>query len=161
MVGVGPLTAMTPDWLRLLAPLPEHAIPERKPVASPDLIASGKADAIAGWQSVSINLSDPCSGLRHILITLDADGKLLSGGDSILLERQEQRGDVMVTIHDQESIGGRFEDDGSFRGTRWRTRTEKIGDADEEGQTTSTPSPPTHEETAALRRLVDDVLKRK
>ena len=151
---------MMPDWLRLLAPLPDTAIPERSPVASAEQIANGTAGPIAGWESVKVYLSDPSVGLRHVLITLDADGKLLSAGDAILLERQEQRGDVTVTIYDQESIGGRFEDDGSFRGTRWRTRTEKVGDEDEEGQTTSTPSPPTDDETAALRHLVDDVLKR-
>ena len=152
---------MHPSWLKLLAPLPGDVTVERKAVASAEQIANGTAGPIAGWVSVAVYLSDPEAGLRHVLITLDADGKLLSGGDTILLERREQRGGVMVTIYDQESIGGRFEDDGSFRGTRWRTRTERIGDEDDEGQTTSTPSPPTDDETAALRRLVDDVLKRK
>jgi hypothetical protein len=150
---------MNPDWLRLLAPLPDTAVAERRPVASAEQLASGTADAIAGWSSVAVHLSAGDAGLRHVLITLDADGKLLSGGDNVLCHRQEQRGDVTVAIYDQESIGGRFEADGAFHGTRWRTHTEQIGDNDE-GRTTATPSPPTEDEIAALRRLVDDVLRR-
>ena len=151
---------MIPDWLRLLAPLPATATPERAPVASAEQIANGTAGPIAGWVSVKVYLSDPGSGLRHVLITLDAEGRLLSGGDTILIESREQRGGVTVTIYDQENIGGRFEPDGSFRGTRWRTRTEQIGDDEDGATTTSVPSPPTDEDVASLRRLVDDVLSR-
>jgi hypothetical protein len=151
---------MIPDWLRLLAPLPDTALPERRPVASAGQIANGTAGPIDGWVSVSVHLSVPEVGLRHVLLTLDAAGKLLSGGDNILIESRQRRGDVMVTIYDQESIGGRFEDDGSFRGTCWRTHTEQVGDDEEGATTTSTPSPPTEDDVAALRRLVDDVLRR-
>ena len=150
---------MTPDWLRLLAPLPDSAVPERRPVASAEQIATGTAGPIAGWESVALHLSAGDAGLRHVLITLDSEGKLLSGGDTVLFQRQEQRGDVLLTIYDQDSIGGRFDADGVFHGTRWRTHTEQIGE-DDEGTMTSTPSPPSAEEAAALRRLVDDVLRR-
>ena len=132
---------------------------ERKPVASPELVASGEADAIAGWDSVSVNLSD-VAGLRHILITLDANDRLLSASDLVLFQRTEPRGRDMVTIYDQETVGGRYEEDGSFRGTRWVTHTEQIGDDEEHARTTSLPSPPPAADVAALRAVVDAVLKR-
>ena len=132
---------------------------ERKPVASPELVASGEADTIAGWDSVSVNLSD-VAGLRHILITLDANDRLLSASDLVLFQRTEPRGRDMVTIYDQETVGGRYEEDGSFRGTRWVTHTEQIGDDDEHAHTTSLPSPPSAADVAALRAVVDAVLKR-
>ena len=148
-----------PVWLALFAPLPEDAIVERKPVASPALIASGEADAIAGWDSVSVNLSDP-AGMRHVLITLDATDTLLSASDMVMFQRQEQRGRHSVTIYDHETIGGRFEEDGSFRGTRWITHTERVGDDDEQAHTTSLPSPPSASDVAALRAVVEAVLRR-
>ena len=150
-----------PTWLALLAPLPDDAIAERKPVASPELIASGKADAIAGWDSITINLSAGDAGLRHLQLTVDAAGQLLSAGDHVLFHRTEKRGDLVVTIYDQESIGGRYADDGSFRGTRWVTHTEQDDQhADDEPAITSTPSEPSHEDVMALNRLVAEVLRR-
>ena len=152
--------ATIPTWLALFAPLPDHAVVERKPVASPELVASGKADAIAGWESLTVNLSDPVAGMRHVLITLDANGTLLSGGDMVLFQREEQRGRDLVTIYDQENVGGRFEEDGSFRGTRWITHTEQIGDDDENAHTTSLPSPPSEQDVASLRAIIDAVIRR-
>jgi hypothetical protein len=150
-----------PKWLALLAALPDHAIPERKAVASPELIASGKADAIAGWHSIMIHLSAGDAGLRHVQLTVDADGKLLSAGDHVLLERKERRGDLIVTIYDQQSIGGRYADEGSFHGTRWATHTEQDNaHAGEEPEITSTPSEPSHEDIMALNVLVAEVLRR-
>lgn len=151
---------MNPPWLALFAPLPDDAVVERKPVASPELVASGKADAIAGWDSITVNLSDLPAGLRHVQITLDGDDRLLSASDLVLFHREERRGRQVVTIYDQENVGGRFEDDGSFRGTRWLTRTEQIGDDDEHPHTTSLPSPPSEQDVAALRALVDAVIRR-
>jgi hypothetical protein len=151
---------MNPPWLALFAPLPDEALVERKPVASPELVASGKADAIAGWDSITVNLSDMPAGLRHVQITLDGDDKLLSASDLVLFHREEQRGRQVVTIYDQENVGGRFDDDGTFRGTRWLTRTEQIGDDDAHAHTTSLPSPPSEHDVASLRTLVDAVIKR-
>jgi hypothetical protein len=37
---------LKPAWHVLFAPLPEDAVVQRKPVASPELVAAGKADAI-------------------------------------------------------------------------------------------------------------------
>ena len=85
---------MRPQWLALFAPLPDDAMIERKPVASPELLSSGKADAIAGWESITVNLSDVAAGMRNVMITLDGDGRLLSAGDNVLLQRDEQRGRI-------------------------------------------------------------------
>jgi hypothetical protein len=148
-----------PAWHALLAPIPEDAVIERKPVASPQQIADGSAAPIAGWDSITMHLSAP-NGLRHVMVTLDADDTLLSGGDAVLFDRQEHRDGVEVKITDHENIGGRFERDGSFRGTYWQTRTEQVGDDDEGAVTQSTPFPPTAEQIAALRRVVADVLRR-
>lgn len=129
-------------------------------MASPELVASGEADAIAGWESLTVHLSDPAAGMRHVLITLDGNGTLLAAGDTVLVQREEQRGRDLVTIYDQEDVGGRFEEDGSFRGTRWITHTEQIGDDDEHAHTTSLPSPPSEEDVRSLRAIIDAVLKR-
>lgn len=150
-----------PKWLALLAPLPDEAIPERRPVASPELIATGKADAIAGWDSIIIDLSAGVAGLRHVQLTLGADGKLLSAGASVLFHRTENRAGRLVTIYDQESLGGRYADDGSFHGTRWLTRTEQDHEhADGEPAITSIPSEPSSEDIRALNVLVAEVLRR-
>jgi hypothetical protein len=151
--------ATIPTWLALFAPLPDHAVIERKPVASPELVASGQAAAVAGWESISAYLSDP-AGIRHVLITIDGNGMLLSGGDAVMFQREEQRGGDRVTIYDHENVGGRFEEDGSFRGTRWITHTEQIGDDDEGAHTTSLPSPPSEQDVASLRAIIDAVLRR-
>src|SRR5688500_6803229 len=117
---------MPPTWLALLAPLPQNAVVSRSPVASAELVASGKADAIAGWDSLVVHLSD-ADGLRHVMLTLDAAGTVISGGDGVLFQHEEQRGGELWQIYDHQNIGGRFESDGSFRGTRWHTHTEQHG----------------------------------
>ena len=63
-----------PDWLSLLAPLPARGLINRKPVASAEQIEKGTAGPIAGWQSLTVMLSEPEYGLRHVHITLDAAG---------------------------------------------------------------------------------------
>lgn len=74
-----------PSWLSLLSPLPDNAVVEKKPVASADQLASHSAGPIAGWQSISVHLSEPAYGLRHVLITLDEHGDLLAGSDHVML----------------------------------------------------------------------------
>ena len=78
----------SPGWLSLLVPLPLDVKPERKPVASAEQLAQGTAGPIAGWQSVTVNLSGPAYGLRHVQITLDEQGQLLSGGDHVMFVRE-------------------------------------------------------------------------
>jgi hypothetical protein len=151
---------MTPSWLALLSPLPAGAPIERKPVASAEQLAAGTAGPIAGWQSVTMNLSAPSVGLRHVLVTIDENGRILSAGDHLMLV-SEPTAEGIIT-YDHHSIGGRYEDDGSFRGTRWTTRMERQADSeDDAGPTSSTPSPPTEDEIAALNRIVSDILSRR
>ena len=151
---------MRPTWLALLAPLPSDVTIERKPVASAELIASGKADAIAGWESLVVHLSDAVHGLRHVLITLDATGAVISAGDGVLFQREEERGAERWTIYDHENIGGRFEPDGTFRGTRWQSQTEQRGDDDEGATVSSSPATPSTEDVERLRALVAWVMDR-
>jgi hypothetical protein len=151
---------MSPPWLALLAPLPDDAVVDRRPVASPDLVASGQADAIAGWESLTVHLSDAALGLRHVLLTLDATGTLISGGDGVMLHRQEQRGADLWHIYHHENIGGRFEPDGSFHGTRWRTRTEQLGDDEAGASSSSVPGVPSAAEVDRLRALAAWVIAR-
>ena len=114
-----------PGWLALLSPIPADAKPGRKPVASAEQIEKGTAGPIAGWQSISVHLSEPEYGLRHVLITLDENGQLLSGGDHVMFVRETApHDDSIATVTDHESVGGRFESDGSFRGTYWKTTLE-------------------------------------
>jgi hypothetical protein len=151
---------MTPSWLLLLAPLPETAAIERAPVASPALVAAGRADAIAGWESLSVHLSAPDAGLRHVLVTLDAAGKVLSAGDHVMRQRRERRDGAAIDVYDHESIGGRYADDGSFQGTRWVSRAEQRAESDEVASSESTPSTPSAADVDALNAIVADVLRR-
>lgn len=149
-----------PAWMKLLAPLPPDAVPERTTVATAEQIATGTDGPIAGWESVSVNLSLVGVGLRHILITLDGAGRVIAAGDHVMVTHEQLRDGIAFTISDHENIGGRFEEDGSFRGTRWKTHMEGPADSDEPGETQSTPSTPTEAEVAALRRQIDDVMSR-
>lgn len=150
---------MPPTWLALLAPLPDDAVIERKPVATPQMIESGSAGPIAGWESLAVYLSD-VHGLRHLLITVDATRAVLSAGDGVMFHREERRGNDLWNIYDHESVGGRFEADGSFRGTRWRIHTEQPGDDEAQAATSSTPSTPSADDVALLRALVAWVIER-
>ena len=150
-----------PSWLSLLSPLPDNAVVEKKPVASADQLADNSAGPIAGWQSVIVNLSEPACGLRHVLITLDEHGDLLAGGDHVMFVRDTTPDGLEATTTDHESIGGRFEKDGSFHGTHWKTTL--VGSTDDEESSMARSAeqrPPTGVEIAALRRIIDDVLKR-
>ena len=149
-----------PDWLALLSPLPAGVEVQKKPVASAQQLAAGTAGPIAGWQSVSVNLSQPEFGLRHVLITLDESGELLSGSDHVMFVRETTPDGEEATLSDHESVGGRFEKDGRFLGTHWKMTLER-GANDEDSVTRSAEHrPPSEDEVAALRRIIDDVLGR-
>lgn len=149
-----------PEWMSLLAPVPPDAVPERTPVATAQQIADGTDGPIAGWENVIVNLSLVGTGLRHILITLDGTGRVIAAGDHVMVAHDETRDGIAFTISDHENIGGRFEEDGLFRGTRWKTHMEGRADADQAGETASTPSTPTDDEVAALRRIVAEIMSR-
>jgi hypothetical protein len=149
-----------PSWLALLAPLPEQALVERKAVASAQQIADGTAGPIAGWQNVTVHLSEPEFGLRHLQITLDADGRLLAGGDHVMVVRRTTPDGITATLTEHESVGGRFDDDGAFRGTHWRTTLESGPDSDDSITKSAESRGPTEREIAALRILIAEILKR-
>ena len=149
---------MPPPWLALLSPVPADVVPHQKPVASAEQLASGAAGPIAGWQSISVHLGDP-DGSRHILITLDEHGALLSAGDHVMLVR-EITPDGMVTISDHESVGGRYDEAGGFHGTRWANRIECAPGEDEGRPTSTQKSSPSEDDIAALNRIVADLISR-
>lgn len=144
-----------PDWLDLLTPLPEDAVPQWQPVAPPEILATPEGAAVAGWQQVVIHLSAPCVGLRTLLAVVDASGALLAANDGTY-ERLSD--DPPIVRH--ASIGGRFEIDGSFRGTRWFAEGPEAPE-DEPSQLESKRTEPTADETATLRALVDEMLRRR
>ena len=149
-----------PVWLALLSPLPHEAVPSRQPVASAEQIANGTAGPIDGWQSVTVNLSAPSHGLRHVQITLDASGQLLAASDHVMFIRETTPDGAEVLLSDHESLGGRFEADESFRGTHWFSTIEGSVDGDDGKNVTRRADhrPPTDDEIAALRRIIADVL---
>lgn len=151
-------------WHALLAPLPDDAMPRRQPVGSPEILASPEGAAIAGWEQLTIDLSAGAAGLRNVLVVMDAKGQLLSANDSVLYRREiapdgANQDTVPGAEFHQASIGGRFETDGSFRGTRWASVTTESED-DDEPQTKSTPSEPSAADVAELRALVAEVMRR-
>jgi hypothetical protein len=149
-----------PAWHALLAPLPADARPQRRPVASTETLAGPGASAIAGWEQLVLHLSAGSAGLRTVLVVLDDTGTLLSASDSVLYRTGAPTG---VTQTDpgailQLSIGGRFEEDGSFHGTRWHSvAVERDG---EDPQWESTPSEPSLEDVDGLRTLVEELMRR-
>lgn len=150
---------MTPEplapWHALLAPLPADAIVKRRPVLPPEIAAKPESAAIAGWEQLTVELADERRGMRHLLVVLDARGRAISASDMVMY-RAELGGEVVFF---QETVGGRLEEDGSFRGTRWRT----LGldsPRDEEAKLEASPSPPTDAEAQALRALVAEIVKR-
>ena len=150
-----------PAWLSLFAPLPSDAKVERVPVATAEQIASGTAKPIEGWHSVRVHLSEPDFGLRHILITQDQHDRLLAGGDHVMFVLETTPDGSEATLTEHESVSGRFEADGSFLGTYWKMTLETKPGEDESSVTRSSERrPPSNDQIAALRRLVDEVLGR-
>jgi hypothetical protein len=151
-----PFTA--PDWHSLLGPLPSNAVPQRQPVASAEVLASPAGSAIAGWEQLVLHLSAGSAGLRTILVVLDGAGALLSASDAVLYNtgsNQAAGAGAMLQL----SIGGRFEDDGSFHGTRWHSvAVERSGAGEPEWE--STPSQPSQDDVDGLRRVVAELMQK-
>jgi hypothetical protein len=152
-----------PGWHALLGPLPAGAVPQRQPVASPEVLAGPTGYALEGWEQLTLHLSAGADGLRHILVVLDADGTLLSASDAVLYRSQPDgaavsgNGDASMIL--QMSVGGRFESDGSFHGTRWHSvAVERAGE--EEPEWESTPSSPSEEDVEGLRAVVAELIRR-
>lgn len=95
---------------------------------------------------------------------LDGDGALLSGSDGVVFRTgiggaptpEDCDAPVMLQM---ENVGGRFEPDGSFHGTRWLSTAMDDGrEGDLEWQ--STPSAPTEADAAALQILMLELMRR-
>jgi hypothetical protein len=149
-------------WHALLGPLPPDAAPERQPVAPPEVAASPTGWAVAGWEQLVLHLSAGAAGSRTILVVLDAGGELLSGGDNVLyrsgLSDTSPPAEDAPALIRQENIGGRFESDGSFHGTRWHSVAVDRGE--EELDWESSRSEPSPEDVAGLRIVVGELMRR-
>ena len=143
-------------WHALLGPLPADSTPRVSPVTSPALPALEGA-ATAGWVSLVLELSAGPAGLRIVQVLLDAEGRLLSGSDHVLFRFETEGEPVRIR---QESIGGRFESDGDFRGTVWLiTGPEPVDE--EEPRWEMTPRAPAKGEVDGLRQVVAEVIRRR
>ena len=145
---------MRPAWHALFAPLPADAQVRRGPVLSDELAGKPQSAAIAGWQSVSVELSAGAAGLRHAMVTLDASGTPVSAGDWVLY----CSGKPVQYVH--ENVGGRIQPDGSFLGTRWRSVALEVAGSDEPETKETVRSDPSDAEVAGLMGLVRELLKR-
>jgi hypothetical protein len=104
-----------------------------------------------------IELSAGAAGLRVLQVVRDAEGRLLSASDHVLFRSVAEGQPVQIR---QESIGGRFESDGDFRGTCWLiTGPEPVDE--EEPRWELTPREPTKGEVEALRQLVAEIVRRR
>jgi hypothetical protein len=158
-----PPSPFRPAWHSLLGPIPRDATPSRKPVAPPEVLQSPTGSAIAGWEQLVLHLSAGVAGSRTILVVLDGGGTLLSAGDAVLYrtglhEPEPPPPDAPALIR-QENIGGRFESDGSFHGTRWHSVAIDQGGG-EEPEWESTRSEPSSDDVAGLRTLVQELIGR-
>jgi len=155
-------------WHALLAPIPNDVIVCRQPVGPPEVLSTPEGAAIAGWEQLTVELSAGPAGLRHILVVLTSSGQLISASDTVLYRSEESKTDQdtgsfsATTDHVEfhsETIGGRFELDGTFRGTRWETSGVESPDGSEP-MMNSKRSAPSPEDIAAIKSLVSDLLKR-
>jgi hypothetical protein len=148
-------------WLSLFAPLPDDARPSRKPVSAAGTPGAMPESPIAGWESLTLDLSDPPFGIRIVMVTIDASGRPISASDHVMLRQvgDQPAGSNEKVAMSQSSLGGRIEEDGSFRGTFWTVEGPEP-DGDELPQWLQTPRAPTDEEVARLMAIVQDVTAR-
>jgi hypothetical protein len=148
-------------WHALLAPLPDDVVPHRQPVGTPEILASDHGGAIAGWEQLTIDLSAGVEGLRAVLVVLDPNGKPISASDTVLhrIESPQGSADRPAYIH-QESIGGRIDSDGTFRGTCWQADAPEPPDG-EDARWDMKRSEPTASQVDALFALVAEVVRRR
>lgn len=140
-----------PSWHALLAPVPPEIVPRRGPVASPGILAGPEGGAIAGWEQLVFEMSAGATGLRIVLIVLDATGQAISASDLVLYR---SGADIR-----QESLGGRLTPEGGFQGTRWHTVGRESAESDDT-ELQSTPRTPTAEEAQSMMALVADLVRR-
>ena len=153
----------SPYWHALLGPLPADAVPQRNPVAPPEVLSTPTGAAVAGWEQLVLHLSAGPAGSRTVLAVLDEEGILLSASDGVLYATARDDGAAENTAGPatflQLSVGGRFEPDGSFHGTRWHSVAVQR-DSEDEPEWDSTPSSPSEEDAVALRGVAEELMRR-
>jgi hypothetical protein len=149
---------MSESWHNLLAAIPKEARINRRPVIAPGSLRSIDGVPVADWETLTIELSDGVTGLRHVLVTLDGSGRAISASDLVLYRRGLDDGRIEVRT---ESIGGRIESDGRFFGTRWTSIGYETRALEHDTGIESRPSTPSDHEVDRLLALVKDVQKRR
>ena len=153
-----------PSWHQLLAPLPADAVPQRGPVASPEVLAGPDGRAIAGWEQLTLNLSAGAIGLRTILVVLDAGGTPISANDGIL-SRLDPSGRPAAEWDGPPRSSIRKVSAGALRPTAASaapagTRRPWWSGRDEEPQWEWIRLQPSENDVAALRLLVAEMVRR-
>lgn len=128
-------------------------------MAPPEVLAQPHGSAIAGWESVTLELSAGLAGMRHLLVVLDETGRPISAADHVYFREASTADPAAAATLRQESIGGRLEPDGRFLGTCWLV-TGLEQPEDEPPRWEMTPRPPTEAETAGLKILVAELVRR-
>lgn len=141
-------------WHALFAPLPADAVVKRNAVLPPELVDRAESAAVAGWETLSVELSAGAAGLRHAMVVLDASGTPISAGDWVMY----CSGKPIEYVH--ENVGGRLQPDGTFLGTRWRTVAVEVPGSEEAETRETVQSDPSAEDVAALKTLVKELLRR-
>ena len=152
-------------WHVLFAPLPPDTVPRRKPVAPPEITSTPDGASIAGWEDLIVELSEPLAGSRVLSVVLDATGTPIAASDMVLYRRvlsDAGEGGPLMVEYRTESVGGRLETDGSFRGTRWSNRSvqDERRDSDDEAPWHMEKAVPSEEDAARLKALVAEMLRR-
>ena len=145
----------------LLSPLPSTATITRRPVASPDVLAGTHGPLLAAMEQVVAEVKGD-GWLRISLIVVER-GALLSANDTVVTDGGEKvrAGSEMTPASVIESVGGRFEKDGSIRGTRWISRVIDDPNASLEAPSMeSTPSALSEDDMSGLRALAAELFRR-
>jgi hypothetical protein len=127
-------------------------------VGTPDVLASPEGAVIAGWEQLTLHLSAGQAGLRILLVVLDASARPVAASDHVLFWSPGQYPSAPRRIR-QESLSGRLEMDGTFRGTHWLVAGPEP-ENDDPPQWDSTSRQPTAAESAALLALVHQLVAR-
>lgn len=150
---------MTLTWHALLAALPPEAVPARKPLGP----ASGDqpGNPLAGWSELVLELSAGAGGLRVLQVVLDAESRPIAASDLVYHPATSAQTSAASepALSRQESLGGRFEPDGTFKGTYWRGTAPAAGEV-EAAAWQLLPNPPTPVQVEALRNLVAELVRR-